>query len=314
MIPSRPVPTSVRRGTVLIIVAGISSLLAMLALTFLARMRADAEEGQLLLSETRARMMFASALQYIAETSRIGWDDPATPEKEEAFGWIDIRTGAPGPRDRKGDPLFSADDPLTGTGTRWPAIGSHMICDARLWLRPPTAISQRVATNPIPHEPALPWAQLVGYPELDPTPIAGAFADFLAGDRSPVPGTDAPCWFRVYRKAPAVFIITCGGGTSRGYKDWAEVQGSPDAGLWSSRGEWELARLNEPVMWYEVAWSPAVNTTSTGWIYAGHNSIKPAYISRPFVVGADNEDQTNKRNQLGTFLYRQRLEREPTRW
>jgi hypothetical protein len=303
-----------RQGTVLIIVAGISALLAMLALAFLARMRADAEDGELLLSETRARVMFASALQYIAETSRIGWDNPATPEKEEAFGWLDIRTGTAGPLDRKGDPLFSADDPLTGIGTRWPAIRSHMICNTRLWTRPPTAISSRVATNPIQHDPNLPWAQLVGYSKLDPTPIASDFTQFLSGDDRPVAGTDAPCWFRVYRKAPAVFIVSCGGGSSGGYKNWAEVQNSPDADLWHSREEWEMARLNEPILFYEVAWSPAVNTTSTGWIYAGHYSIKPALISRPYVSNSDNEDQPNKRNQLGTFLYRQRLAREPDHW
>ncbi len=304
-----------RQGTVLIVVAGICALLAMLALAFLARMRSDSQEGQLLLEETRARVMFASALQYISETARIGWDDPKTPEKEEAFGWLDIRNGLPGPRDRFGNLLFETDDTLTCKGTKWPAIGSYMICNARLWRRPPTAVSQRVAANPIVHEPAVRWEKLVNYTNPDPMPMADNFEAFVAGDSSQVPGTDAPCWFRVYRKAPAVFIVSCGGGTSRGHKNWSEVQSSPDKGIWYSQQEWAMARANEPMLWYEVAWSPAVGPTSPGYIYAsGHNNlnIKPATISKFF--GGQPEDQQNRRNLSGTFLYRQRLQSEPDRW
>jgi hypothetical protein len=301
-----------RQGTVLIVIAGICSLLSMLALTFLTRMRSDAQESQLLLDETRARVMFASALQYISETSRIGWVNLETNKPEEAFGWIDIRNGLPGPRNHSGELLFTVGDKVTCTGKKWPAIGASMICNAQLWTRPPTAVTQNVAANPIEHNPNLEWKELVKFPQNDPAPIVGNFHDFIKGDNRPRPGTDAPCWFRVYRKAAAVFIVTCGGGTSRGYKNWAEV--SPEEKrMWSSRGEWEMARADEPILWYEVAWSPAVAPTSPGYIYAtNHNqlNITPATISKPF-GGGGPEDQQNRRNLSGTFLYRQRLINAP---
>src|SRR5688572_33473510 len=99
-----------RRGTILIIVAGISALLASLALTFLVRNRSDAEETQATIREVQARIMLVAACNYIQEGSRLGWDQyPSTPAAtndvfptgssaaasvpvhEETFGWLDVR-------------------------------------------------------------------------------------------------------------------------------------------------------------------------------------------------------------------------------
>jgi hypothetical protein len=303
--------TVTRAGTLLIIVSGISALLAMVALAFLVRMRSDLEESSLFLAETQARVMLGAALTYVAETSRIGWDDPATPEHEEAFGWVDVRDGRPGPRDIHGNPLFACSDPVLGTGTSWPAVGSWTICDARLWTRPPTAIRSTVAPNPIPQDPAQPWSALVGFPTLDPQPAISDPVAFLTGDARPLPGTDNPCWFRVYRRKPAVFIIACGAGSSGGYRSWAEVVAASQAARWGSQENWESQRLSEPMLWYEAEWNAAVNVTSSGYIYQSDYSIVPANISKPFGSGTD---QPNKRNQMGTFLYLQRLEQEPASW
>jgi hypothetical protein len=140
-----------RQGTVLILVAGISALLASLALTFMVRNRSDAEETRVTLREVQARIMLVAALNYVQECSRIGWDryprlppaDPAdiTPDTsfpaspplmtadndafpgggasgsatvrvhEEAFGWIDVRDGSIGPRTAMPDSGPSAGDP-----------------------------------------------------------------------------------------------------------------------------------------------------------------------------------------------------------
>jgi hypothetical protein len=300
-----------RAGTLLIIVAGVSALLAGMALTFLSRMRSDAEESALFLAQTQARVMLQAALTYVAETSRIGWDDPATPEHEEAFGWVDVRDGRPGPRDFRGNLLFTCADPAIGIGTRWPAVGSWTICDAHIWTRPPTAIRATAAPNPIRQDPALPWSTLVGFANLEPQPAAGSFTQFLAGDKKPLPGTENPCWFRVYRRKPAVFIITCGAGSSGGYRSWAEVQAAGLAAQWGSEAEWQGLRNQEPLLWYETEWNAAVNTSSSGYIYQNDRSIVPANISKPFGSGTD---QPNKRNQMGTFLYLERLEQEPATW
>lgn len=302
-----------RSGTILIIVAGISALLASLALTFLVRMRTDVQESQVFLAQTQARVMLGAALSYIGETSRLGWDDPATPEHEEAFGWIDIRDGSVGPRDRSGKALYTADvNPALGKGTRWPAIGSWTVCNSLyLWTRPPTAISPNTAPNPIQQDPSLSWKELIGFAKPSPQPISTDFANFISGDPQRRPGTDNPCWFRLYRRKPAVFIITCAAGSSGGYRSWSEITTAGQEARFGTRETWETLRHQEPLLWFEAEWSPAVNTASSGYIYSGDRSIRPANISKPF---GNDTDQPNKRNLMGTFLYLQRLEREPDQW
>ena len=68
----RPLPH--RQGTILIIVAGISALMAAMALTFLVRMRSDVEESQLIVREAQAHIMKVAACNFIMESARLGWD------------------------------------------------------------------------------------------------------------------------------------------------------------------------------------------------------------------------------------------------
>lgn len=302
------VRSPIRSGTILIMVAGISALLASLALTFLVRMRSDIEESQQFLAQTQARMMLAAAMNYLSETSRVGWDDPATPQHEEAYGWVDVRDGSVGPRDRSGKALYQAEiDPALGKGTRWPAVGSSTICSStHLWTRPPTAISPNVAPNPIRHEPTLAWHDLVAFPNASPAPVSPDFAAFLAGDSQPRIGTNNPCWFRLYRHKPAVFIITCGTGASGGYRTWDEVVAAGAEPQFGSREFWQMLRQGEPVLWFEVEWNPAVSTTSSAYLYHADRSIRTA--------DGNSMGQLNRRNQMGTFLYIQRLMQEPGVW
>ena len=84
---------SSRSGTILIIVAGIAALLASLALAFLARQRATAEETLRFTADTQARLMLVAACSYVCEGSRLGYDTAVAtdPHHREAFGWIDVR-------------------------------------------------------------------------------------------------------------------------------------------------------------------------------------------------------------------------------
>lgn len=167
-----------RRGTVLIIVAGLAALMASLALTFLARVRSDVEEGQLQLQMVQARVMLVAACSYIQEASRIGWDiqgydvapehgtaerPPAAnagSEHAEAFGWIDVRDGTLGPRIRTMDPTQvqplsgsrPQDEATTGSPTsgssRFP-IGVPVRFDLTVPTVAPYAISMRATYNPV---------------------------------------------------------------------------------------------------------------------------------------------------------------------
>jgi hypothetical protein len=72
--PSVPRRSRHQRGTILIIVAGLSALLASMSLVFLARMRSDSEETQVVMQLAQAKIMLAAACNYVQETSRLGWD------------------------------------------------------------------------------------------------------------------------------------------------------------------------------------------------------------------------------------------------
>lgn len=80
-----------RSGSILILVVGLSMVLLGLAITFIMRMRADAQETNILVQEAQCRLMFHAAVMYLQESSRLGWG-------EECYGWTDVRDGSLGPR------------------------------------------------------------------------------------------------------------------------------------------------------------------------------------------------------------------------
>ena len=109
-----------RTGSILLIVTGISVILATVGLAFITRMRADAAASLVVVRSSQARIMLMAGLLYIQEAGRIGWDqDPAFPArvrpdgsldlrswqrnnpdeaKSEAYGWVDVRDGFMGPK------------------------------------------------------------------------------------------------------------------------------------------------------------------------------------------------------------------------
>jgi hypothetical protein len=311
-----------RTGTVLIIVSGVAAVLAAMTLAFLMRMRSDLEESQLFTRDMQARVMMTSALQYIQETSRLGWDNPNTAEKEETYGWIDVRDGLPGPKDQKGNaatdkngnPAFVL---ATGLGSSFPAIaGTAARCPLYVMRRPPCAISQNEAPNPMVPNPLLPWSSILHNNNLDPKPVVAiSYDDFVLGDSTPRYQSEG--WFRVYRKSIATFVVTCGAGASQGFRHWNEVSTNGHESLFGTQETFEELRRFETMMWFEAEWNPAVGG-NVAYQYqtealTGSNldaMFKLTELSSPNI----GKQKPNSRQFYGTFLYIQRLPSPPAEW
>ncbi|MBA3846947.1 MAG: hypothetical protein H0X45_09920 [Planctomycetes bacterium] len=336
-----------RSAAVLIVVSGMAALIAALTLAFLVRMRSDAEEAAAFDRQAQARLMVTAALAYVQETARLGWDD-------EAFGWIDVRDGAPGPRNVRGEMLY-AGDPVTGRGLAFPAVGGRAArCPTWLWRRPPSAVEQTVNYNPLPSAPGLDWRANIAYPApepralTDPTWTAAERVDrWRRGDPQPV-GGEGVAWFRCYRMtpedcaahrasdgtaaplhwSPAVFALSCGGGGTLGYADWAEVVADgAEASFGGDRALFEDLRAHQAVLWYACEWSPMQGGFGHKYFHAdyavpggfpdgyGRTSTIPwsqTPTNRPWKD--DTSHRPNSRGFGGTFLWIERLARAPDRW
>lgn len=302
-----------RRGTVLIIVAGISALFLTLSLAFLARMRSDAEESRLIVQEAQARIMLNAGLHYLQEASRMGWDDPATPEHEESYGWVDVRDGLPGPRDRAGRELA----PLTGTS--FPAPGTAARCPMFVMERPPFALRTNQAYNPVRGDTGLGWAARVNYTAPDPQPAATTWSEFERGNKNPRTDSLGMAWFRVFREQddPATpqderlstFVITCGAGPTDGFRDWPDVVAASAQGQFNNDQQYfEAMRLQERLLHFRVEWHPSVGGS-------GSVAVAPdSYAQVP--LNDTNDGWWSVRSFAGSYLYIQRLDLPPAggRW
>ncbi len=285
-----PYPPS-RRGTLLIIVAGVVALLAALAIGMLVRMRSDADEMALVEQEAQVRIMLSAALSYIDEAGRLGYDSDsafATVRHREGCGWIDVRDGQLGPRDNldplASEPLFSwsSRDPEGRRGYRaWPAPDSIARCPMHVLTRPHFAVRPTVAPNPIDADPASPRFGLPLLTNKDPLPVestpgvfdfGGPSPGFRGWDPRPRMETTGRAWFRAYRldvapttaaTAPdaswATFVVTCGSGGTLGWRDWNEVEAAGAAATFGDdpRLFGDLS-AHEIRAWYRVEWSPYV--------------------------------------------------------
>jgi hypothetical protein len=319
----------------LIIVAGISALLVSLTLTFLVSMRSDVEESEGVIREAQARLVLIAALQYLQEASRLGYDDPATPEHEEAFGWSDIRDGSAGPKDKNGRPLYTVGN------NRFPDIGGTA---ARFQLhaleQPPFAIATQFAPNPTPTipytsgTPAVPtWPTLVKYENPDPKPASDTWIDFAKGKPEVRSESQMRSWFRLYRNKnptdptkppmePATFTITCGAGATQGFRDYQEAFDLGYAAIFNHDPKYfATLRAQERILWFRTEWTSAVGGSSMGiriqdgyWempeinqgSYTGSNA---AYTTAP--LNNAHQQWWANRNALGSFLWIQRLDKMP---
>jgi len=342
-------PSIARHGTVLIIVAGLSALMASLALAFLARMRSDVQESELLMHEAQAHIVLVAACNYVQESARLGYDVGGSAVHPEAYGWVDIRDGAVGPKPTARS--SGVDDPddnahqLPNHGgdddTLFPQQSVRR-CDMFVKEVPPFAIRLDVAPNPIdPNAGGVPW--LV---EPDPKPlVATNFSDFTLGrvdstGRSiPKQHTLGKCWFRLLRcgKGPdanlarynaATFIVTCGVGETRGFRsrDWGlmsvEEQDEAEA-LFGNRALLETLESTEVRLWYLVEWSPAVGGLHQFNLVHHRGALRDAeqdeftfnqYSHFPPNHSFYSHSHSKERNFGGTIRMVQRLSSEPNKW
>lgn len=308
-----------RRGALLIVVVGLVSVVMAIALAFLARMRADGEEGIRFGQDIQARVMLTSALMYVQETARIGWGD-------ETYGWRDVRDGMVGPRAFGGDwtPALQNIMGPHATAPCFPAVGAAAArCPMYRMRRPPWAIKTNVAPNPVPFSDpndtaqlSLPWSQIVNFTHPDPAPDVAhpndpvlGYQEFKNGDPQPIDNDSAPAWFRVYRKTPLRFVVTCGAGASRGWKTYDDaVAAGEDA--WGSRAAFDEVRRNEAIVWYEAEWSDIVSAN----YFLLLNYARWHFRSYGQVKWTDGDEQPNMRQQTGTFTYIERLPDYPPDW
>ncbi len=337
-----PAPATARSGAVLIVVAGLSALLAAMALAFIVRQRSSAEDSILLEQDVQARIMLIAACNYIQEGSRIGYDDGVDPFHREAFGWIDVReldsAGAPviGPNCRGASPstvvpLYAA-TPREVSGRNgqtvdrpsWPALFSVARCPMYVMVRPPYAVQLTAAYNPISSDPSNP---AFGRPYLtspDPMPVVTrpmssptALSDYLTGDQSARSNSAGRSWFRVYRDGPDTFVITCGAGGSLGFNNWNEVIGAGAQLQFNNDLAMFLALLDQEVrLWYRVQWSaavatPEVHNIKNAWV---DGNSQDYYVSFPMNSSQSIRSQSHCKNMGGTFRYIERLRNQPTNY
>jgi hypothetical protein len=144
-------PHHPRRGSVLVIVAGLALLMLTMFLVVVKQVRTEVSDGQLVLRDVQARAMLPAALSYILEAARFGPQFVG-----EAFGWTDIRDGRPGPVGPRlngaipslGDYGTYADS-ATVAGTNWPHPGSILRAPMHALVRPPHAVKPIYAYNPM---------------------------------------------------------------------------------------------------------------------------------------------------------------------
>jgi hypothetical protein len=324
-----------RRGTVLILVAGMCALLASLALAFLMRMRSDAAETDSAVNEAQAHIMLMAACNYIQETSRIGWDAtplPTSPsisqdtgwQHAEGFGWVDVRDGSLGPKNQWGALVWAGISNYWADTTIPVAARTALRAPMYVMNRPPFAIQQTVARNPISTTPGDANFGLPLMLKPDPWPVADPTsptyrADFIGGDTSINQRAFIPTWFRIFRDSASTFIVTCGAGGTRGWQSWTELA-DPVKGDANERQIFnndpmlfdDLAST-ETRLWYRVEWSAAVHSADYQNMQNETSSIDH-YIWRGMNATQESRSQPHDANMVGTIRWVQRLQNAPTYW
>jgi hypothetical protein len=326
-----------RNGTVLIIVAGITALLAALALTFLVRMRSDVYASQATVLKTQAHIMMVAGCNFIMERSRLGWDPPIILPAlrpafhREAFGWIDVRDGQPGPKDESNTRIGLLDQ-ATGTVT-WDdwvnlelsdSLRPAQICEMYVQMQPPYAVSPKVAPNPIIPTGLFAFKPFALYP--DPAPFKSSYdpndikdlSDYVKGDPRMDIARKVPSWFRVWRATANTFVITAGAGESGGYKDWDEVPATVKSTRFGGdKALFSLYLEQEFRLYYLVEWSPYVASSDYQNLQNEYHVATPTdlaldtYLQRSINVSQESRSQGRMVNHVGTIRSIQRLTNVP---
>lgn len=128
-----------RRGTVLIVVAGLSALLLTMFVVLTRQVRSEVNDGVLVVRDAQARVGLSAALAYILEAARFGAGGDG-----ETFGWTDVRDGSAGPKGRAVNGVIP--NPV-GTGSTWPQVTSVLRAPLECWECPPSAVMPLMAYN-----------------------------------------------------------------------------------------------------------------------------------------------------------------------
>ena len=342
-----------RSGTILIIVAGVSALMASFALAFLMHARSDIEEVSATMHDAQARIMLTAACSYISEASRLGWDPvtslraPRTTSKEhvEGHGWIDVRDGSMGPRtvtapitqaQRDGNPHpldpTVASDPNAQGALHFP-VGVPRRFPMHVWERPPYAIRQQVNYNPVDYAGTDQGRSYLRYPDpqpalpsnrrqdpQNPAGNASEWAEWVAGDNRPRQDSTAQAWFRILREPTgAVFTVTCGAGGTWGYRDWnTEVIPDGATALFNNDPElFKSLQTQEIRLWYRVEWNAATTSIDMNYLRE-HHEHKWGVSTMTYQGGGGSNNgysgQFMAPNMGGTIQWIQRLRHEPAVW
>ncbi len=328
------------QGVVIILVVGIVSLLAAVTLAFIVRARSAAEDNQVILRQTQARLMLYAGCSYILESGRIGWEtdtydssgnhlgsynlavfNPGVLNRDQAYGWVDVRDGSPGPKRKSADASYIGQ----GTGIFPQIAGKAARFPMAVRQQPPFALKMDPNPNPLKGwgDPNFGIPLLLNpsvQPQaMDPTTMNVDVQQFRYGNPSLLSGTTGLAWFRIYRDGPATFIITCGAGGTMGYKDWAEVladtaNNPAQTYFLNNNSLFDSLLAQEARLWYRIEWSPAIGHVEP-W-RMGINGYFPNYALAGFQSTAGDRSSTppSASNCAGTIQWVQRLRYAPTDW
>lgn len=119
------------------------------------------------------------------------------------------------------------------------------------------------------------------------------------------------------RTNDCVFIITCGGGATQGFRSWAEVTAEGSGQLFGNDPTlFYQMRSQERILWFRVCWSG-----SPGGSYVSVQDVHDQDSSTPSLLN-QSPANTNwnasrggvNKHAFGTIAWMQRLAAEPPRW
>jgi hypothetical protein len=335
-----PRSTNSRSGAVLIIVAAISALLLSMTLTFIVRMRSDVESSDLILREVQARIMLSAACNFIMERSRLGYDPKGrtygSEPGVEAYGWLDVRNGQPGPQNDLQQPIVAEDATDYEENFSWmdltKADRPALRCPMYVMKRPPFAIMPTVVRNPVVASPPTPPVLI----NPDPVPVVAPSSQanwllYANGVKDLDLMRKQSSWFRVWRATANTFVVTCGAGETQGFKNWEEVTDSNSADLFGGNtpaGEafFTAMKAQENYLYYLVEWWPyvavpnkftaaALPTVDPLNPNASNHTITNYTMHTPNATFSKYNKYTPiQANPVGTIRSIQRLLQEPAYW
>jgi hypothetical protein len=190
-----------------------------------------------------------------------------------------------------------------------------------VWKRTKFATSLTVCYNPIETANTASASYLLPHiKNPDPLPAGGTtWIDHARGDASPRVESTGMSWFRVLREGPSTFLITCGAGSTQGFRSYQEasLQGKSDL-FDNDPGYFATLAANEVRYWYRVEWSASSAEPTYHWQLHHSTQSTDSYLQWPVNASQSRSYGTRSppfdKNQTGTLRWIMRLREEPTFW